>query len=217
MRPLLTTGLLLLALPIFAQTATITRPAAAPPDFLTAFNRLPDTGALCSITLLVEKAWSPLAGHAFLQLTKSDGRDSVVRYLGFYRLDPKQALFSDQPVPAKITDDACHPYHASLRRQITPAELQAILRQLQRLSTARYQTYHFNSVDFALRILSELTLTDPVFLSPHSSTPGQLYRALKKRKLRVQDPRETILVGHGVQYTGASHTPTADVTLIHHP
>lgn len=217
MRPMLTTGLLLLALRTVAQTATVSRPTTPPPDFSTAFNRLPDTGSMCSITLLVEKAWSPLAGHAFLELTKSDDHDSVVRYIGFYRLDPKQALFSDQPVPAKLIDDAYHPYHASLRRQITPAELQAVLRQLQRLSTARYQTYHFNSVDFALRILSELALTDPVFLSPHSSTPGQLYRALKKRKLRLHDRRETILVGHGVQYAGASHTPTADVTLIHHP
>ena len=164
----------------------------------------------------MQKAWDPLSGHAFLQLVKSNGQDSVVRYIGFYRVNPKQALFSDEPVPAKITDDGYHPFHASLRRQISPLDLKVVLRELQSLSSVRYQTYHFNSVDFSLRLMDELRLTDPVFLPRHPWTPGRLYRFLKKRKARVQDPQETIFVARGVQYAGGSHTPAPSLTLVHH-
>jgi hypothetical protein len=214
MRPILTTGLLLLALlHSFAQFTTgvrkVSEPAtkpAEPSDLWTGFNHIPDTGSVCSVTLLVQRAWDPLSGHAFLQLVKSDGLDSVVRYVGFYRANPKQALFSDQPVPAKLTDDGYHAYHASLRRQISPADLQAV----------RYQTYHFNSVDFALRLMDELRLTDPVFLARHPWTPGRLYRFLKKRKARVQDPREIIFLSRGLQYAGGSHTPGPQLTISRH-
>jgi hypothetical protein len=224
MRPILTTGLLLLALlHSFAQVPPGIRKVSEPatklveaPAIWTGFNELPDSGSVCSVTLLVQKAWDPLSGHAFLQLVKSDGQDSVVRFIGFYRANPKQALFSDVPVPAKLTDDGYHAYHASLRRQISPADLQAVLRELQRLSTVRYQTYHFNSVDFALRLMDELRLTDPVFLPRHPWTPGRLYRFLRKRKARVQDPREIILVSREVRYAGGSHTPAPSLTLVHH-
>jgi hypothetical protein len=224
MRPILTTGLLLLALHhSFAQFTTgvrkVSGPATKPVEptrLWTGFNELPDSGSVCSITLLVQKAWDPLSGHAFLQLVKSDGQDSVVRYIGFYRVNPKQALFSDEPVPAKLTDDGYHAYHASLRRQISPSDLQAVLRELPRLSAVRYQTYHFNSVDFALRLLDELRLADPVFLPRHPWTPGRLYRFLKKRKARIQDPRETIFVARGVQYAGGSHTPAPQLTISRH-
>jgi len=224
MRPIFTTGLLLLALLHgFAQFSTplrkVSEPATRsvePADLWTGFNQIPDTSSVCSITLLVQKAWDPLSGHAFLQLTKSDGLDSVVRYIGFYRVNPKQALFSDEPVPAKLTDDGYHAFHAFLRRQVSPSELQAVLRELQRLSTVRYQTYHFNSVDFSLRLMDELRLADPVFLARHPWTPGRLYRFLKKRKARVQDPRETIFVARGLQYAGGSHTPVSQLTISRH-
>jgi hypothetical protein len=225
MRPILTTGLLLLALlHSFAQFTTGIRKGSEPAtkpveakDLWTGFSQIPDTGSMCSITLLVQKAWDPLSGHAFLQLVKSDGQDSVVRYIGFYRANPKQALFSDEPVPAKLTDDGFHAYHASLRRQISPADLQALLGELQRLSAVRYQTYHFNSVDFALRLMDELRLTDPIFLPRHPWTPGRLYRFVKKRKARVHDPRETIFVSRRVQYAGGNHLPVVSLTLVHHP
>jgi hypothetical protein len=224
MRPILTTGLLLLALlNSFAQFSAgirkVSEPMAKPveaADLWTGFNQIPDTGSVCSITLLVQKAWDPLSGHAFLQLVKSDGQDSVVRYIGFYRANPKQALFSDEPVPAKLTDDCYHAYHASLRRQISPSDLQAVLRELQRLSVVRYQTYHFNSVDFALRLMDELRLVDPVSLPRHPWTPGRLYRFLKKRKARVPDPREIIFVSRGIQYAGGSHTPAPQLTISRH-
>src|SRR5580658_1860547 len=224
MRPILTTGLLLLALlHSFAQFTTgiqkVSEATAKPvelTDLRTGFNRIPDTGSVCSLTLLVQKAWDPLSGHAFLQLVKSDGQDSVVRYIGFYRANPKQALFSDEPVPAKLTDDGYHAFHASLRRQISPADLEAVLREIQRLSTVRYQTYHFNSVDFTLRLMDELRLADPVSLPRHPWTPGRLYRFLKKRKARLQDPREIIFVYRGIQYAGGSHTPAPQLTLSRH-
>jgi hypothetical protein len=224
MRPILTTGLLLLALlHSFAQFTTgiqkVSEATAKPvelTDLWTGFSQIPDTGSVCSITLLVQKAWDPLSGHAFLQLVKSGGQDSVVRYIGFYRASPRQALFSDQPVPAKLTDDGYHAYHASLRRQVSPADLEAVLRELQRLCAVRYQTYHFNSVDFALRLMDELRLTDPIFLPRHPWTPARLYRFLKKRKARRQDPREIILVSRGIQYAGGSHTPAPQLTISRH-
>lgn len=224
MRPILTTGLLLLALlHSFAQFTTGIRKVSEPatklveaPGLWTGFSQIPDTGSVCSVTLLVQKAWDPLSGHAFLQLVKSDGQDSVVRYVGFYRANPKQALFSDQPVPAKLTDDGFHAYHASLRRQVSPADLQAVLRQLERLSTVRYQTYHFNSVDFVLRLMNELRLTDPISLPRHPWTPGKLYRFLKKRKARVQDPHEIIILSRAVQYAGGSHSPAPQLTISRH-
>jgi hypothetical protein len=224
MRLILTTGLLLLALlHSFAQftpgVRKVSEPAAKPieaADLWTGFNQIPDTSSVCSVTLLVQKALDPLSGHAFLQLVKSNGQDSIVRYIGFYRANPKQALFSDAPVPAKLTDDGYHAYHASMRRQISPSELQAVLRELQRLSTVRYQTYRFNSVDFALRLMDELRLTDPVFLPRHPWTPGRLYRFLKKRKARMRDRDETIFVFRGLQYAGGSHTPVPQLTISRH-
>jgi len=224
MRPILTTGLLLLALlHSFAQFTTgirnVSEPANIPVEptgLWTGFNELPDSGSVCSVTLLVQKSWDPLSGHAFLQLVKSNNQDSVVRYIGFYRTNPKQAQFSDEPVPAKLTDDGYHAYHASLRRQVSLADLQAVLHELQRLSTVRYQTYHFNSVDFALQLMDELRLADPVFLPRHPWTPGRLYRFLKKRKARVLDPHEIIFVSRGIQYAGGSHTPAPPLTLSRH-
>jgi hypothetical protein len=218
-------GLLLLALLHgFGQFSTIIRKQPeltgkplATTDYWTAFNHLPDSESVCAITLLVQKAWDPLSGHAFLQLTKSDGPDSVIQYVGFYRQNPKQALFSDEPVPARLIDDAYHTYHASLRRQITPAELRVVLQELQRLSTVRYQTFHFNSVDFALRLMDQLRLTNPLLLTGRSATPGRLYRLLKKRKMGRVDPTETILIARGLQYASGSHTPITLSAVVHHP
>jgi hypothetical protein len=205
----------------FAQNAitSLFRPEKPPAtaDYLSAFNRLPDSGATSAITILVEKAWDPLSGHAFVQLSKSDGHDSIVQYIGFYRQNTKQALFSDEPVPARLADDAFHAYHASLRRRISAAELRDVLQELQRLSTARYQTFHFNSVDFALRLMNRTRVPNPILLTGRSSTPGRLYRLLKHREKQAPDPAETIVVARGAQYAGASCQPTSSFTALHHP
>jgi hypothetical protein len=222
MRPLLLIGVAFLAARTnFAQDAltSLFTPRKAPPttDYLAAFNRIPDSGTVCSITILVEKAWDPLSGHAFIQLSKSNGHDSVVQYVGFYRVNPKQGLFSDEPVPAKLSDDAYHAYHASLRRQITAADLRSVLQELQHLSTARYQTVHFNSVDFALRLMDRTGITNPLLLAGRSSTPGGLYRLLKRRKKQTVDPAETISIARGTQYAGGDNKPMSPLTALHHP
>jgi len=211
MRPLLTLGLVYLALfHSFAQ----------PPekmDLSPSFNLLSDSGSICSITLLVQKAWNPLSGHAFLELTKSHGPDSVVRYVGFDRQNPKQILFSDAPVPSKLTDDAFHAYHGSLRRRITPAELRAVLQELKQLSASRYQTFRFNSVDFALRVMACLPLSRPLSLTPHSATTGRLYRLLKEREQNPADTAETIFIARRLQYAGGGQTPATFSAILHHP
>lgn len=191
--------------------------ASSPPaDYCSAFGRLPDSGATCAITMLVEKAWDPLSGHAFIKLSKSNGHDSVIQYLGFYRQNPKQGLLTDEPVPARVSDDAYHAYNASLRKQLTPAEFFSVLQELQRLSTARYQTFHFNSVDFALRLMDRTGGSNPILLTGRSSTPGRLYRYLKRRKKQATGPSETICIAHGTQFAGGDTNPTPSLTTLHH-
>jgi hypothetical protein len=198
------------------KLSSANRPPFEKMDLADAFARLPDSGSVCSVTLLVEKSWQPLSGHAFLELCKSDGRDSVVRYIGFYPLSPARSFFSDAPVPARISDDAYHPYHASLRRPVTPTELQSVLRTLEGLSAHRYQTDHFNSVDFALRVLAETHMQRLVGSPAGPWTPARLYRALKDRRKEVQDSTEQIVIVRKMEYAGPDHTPAKLSILIHH-
>ena len=225
MRPLLTTGLLFVALlhsygqfsAVFHQPSDQKTKRLEAADLWTGFNDLQDSLSLCFVTLLVEKSWDPLSGHAFLQLTKSGCGDSVVRYFGFYRQNPKQALFSDHPVPGKLTDDAYHTYHAFLRRRISPVELRTVLQELRQLSTVRYQTYHFNSVNFALRVMAKIQMGDPLGLPGHIATPSRLYRLLKERAKNPAVTDEIFSISRRLRYAGESHSPIAVSTTLRHP
>ncbi len=126
MRPLLSLLLLLAIGYGFTKSKASPTSLTKEPDLFLPFNHLPDSGSACSLTLYVERGLDALTGHAFLQLTKSNNQDSVVQYIGFYRINPTQSLFSDQPVPAKIMDDAYHPYHASIGFSITAMQLRRL-------------------------------------------------------------------------------------------
>jgi len=153
-------------------TPILRKSAAGPPSgraFSDCFALLPDSNARCSLTIYVEKALNPLAGHAFLSLSKSNGYDSVVQFIGFYHLNSREALFSDQPVPAEIADDAYHAYQASCQIQINPVQLNTILKAFRLLKEVRYQTFHFNSVDFVLQIVNCVRST-PIVLPKNRSS-----------------------------------------------
>ena len=185
-------------------------------NYLTPFTRLPDSGVTYSVTLLVEKALHPLAGHAFLRLSKSNGKDSVVQYIGFYRLNPYQALLSDQPVAAKLEDDAFHAYHAFWRKPITPSQLQTALGEIQRLAAShRYQTFHFNSVNFALEVMNRIDPTHPLSIPHRLATSLRLYHLLKTLTGQSHDAAEIICSSRHVQYAGANHQPDAPEPFIH--
>lgn len=165
--------------------------------YIKCFSSIPDIGSTCSIKILVDIPvdYNPnrlfnldqsSPGHTFLQITKTNGGQSVTQNIGFYpNAIWKMLLY--EPVQNKIVDNGEHEFNVSLTMNITPEQLSSTLNYLSNLSNHDYDVDDYNCTDFALEVFNQLRVGNPIeiekMLIPggvtfNTSTPGALYSKL---------------------------------------
>ncbi|TDH28082.1 hypothetical protein EXU57_06375 [Segetibacter sp. 3557_3] len=139
----------------------------------TSYSTIPDAGATCSIEILTDIPvdsnpfiyfnWREgSAGHAFVQVKKSNGLQSVQQTIGFYPDHPWKTMVFETPLSQKIVDNQHHEYNASLRMDISPAELQTVLNQAIVSSRKAYSIKQYNCTDFALDLFNSVRADNPL-------------------------------------------------------
>jgi hypothetical protein len=192
--------------------------------YMQAFTLIPDAGAQCAVTIFADlpvdddpsyifNAMSGATGHCFLQLTKTNGTQSITQIIGFTASKPLAILGTT--VPGKIVDNSLHKYNASLSLSITPAQLQTEINAINAIgSTPNYNIWTNNCVGYALGILNDVRPTNPlaIALSPvpgsaeSYQTPQGLYLSLGALRQQNGPDAKNITLGV-VSYAHTSYGP----------
>jgi hypothetical protein len=179
-------------------------PAIDLEKFMKCFSNIPDAGATGSIEIFTDipvngdpgqffdwENGSP--GHAFIQLRKSNGSQSVCQNIGFYPVTGWKNAMSPTPHDAKWVDNQQHEFNASYKISLNPSQIQAAVTKILNLShSARYDIDDYNCTDWALDIFNDVA-TIPQLLeipryhipggqAPLSNTPQGLYVKLQEMK-----------------------------------
>lgn len=188
--------------------------------YLKCFSNIPNEGSTCSITILVDipvdnqpnrlfnfEQGSP--GHTFLQITKTNGYQSVTQNIGFYPNSTWKMLLTE-PVLSKIVDNSEHEFNASLKMDITPQQLNNVLSYMDNVAKHDYDIDDYNCTDFALEAFNLSREENPIeiqkFAIPggrndNTSTPGALYNKIKNMQIfgvesgNINIPEEKSFVG----------------------
>jgi hypothetical protein len=126
--------------------------------------------------------WNPLTGrvgHTFIQLTKTNGANTVTQYLGFYAACGICALAGD-PTTSKMVDNSGHPYNASLTLNLNEAQFGAVTSSMQYHSADEYALCDYNCTAYALDVFNTVMSTplDPALMTIPGGTPGEMPNGL---------------------------------------
>ena len=205
-------------------------PAINVNQYVKCFSSIPDDGATCSIKIMTDIPvnddpskffdWSTGSpGHTFIQLTKSNGGQSVQQNIGFYPDQGWKTIITPSPLNAKFVDNAYHEYNASLLMNLPPDQFQSTLTHMQYLSNfMRYDISNYNCTDFALEIFNYRRgggnqLTVPMYdipggIAPNgTATPQGLYQKLKEMQSSNSADAPNITIPGVKGYAGASDGP----------
>jgi len=190
--------------------------------FMKCFSTIPDAGSTCSITVYTDlpvndnpsyifNILSGATGHCFMQLTKTNGTQSVTQIIG--KTTSKAIAVLGFPVAGKIVDNAAHKYNASITMNITPAQLQTEINAVVATgNTPQYDMWENNCVNYAVGMMNLLRPTNPLdvglSLDPSSDeeylTPQGLYIALDKLKA-AKGPDAPNITMDVINKAGTSH------------
>jgi hypothetical protein len=190
--------------------------------FMKCFSTIPDAGASCSVSIFTDlpvnddpeyifNILTGATGHCFLQLTKTNGTQSVTQFIG--KTTSKVVAVLGFPVQGKIVDNAGHKYNASLTMNITPQQLQTEIDAITAIgNNPQYDIWENNCVDYAVGILNKIRPSNPLqvvkLLDPMSGdlydTPQGLYLALDQMK-KANTPESKNITTDVVQLAGTSH------------
>lgn len=207
-----------------------TNPAIDISKYIKCFQNIPDAGSVCSIEILTDIPvdtnpnaffdWeNESPGHTFLKITKSNGSQSVTQHIGFYPESNWKTMLTPAPIKGKFVDNATHEFNASLKMNITPAELQKALTQMSYLARfVNYDIDEYNCTDWALDVFnkarsSSIQLAIPLYQIPGgqapygTSTPQGLYKVLKSMKNMGGPESNKILVSNQKRFAGQSLGP----------
>ncbi|MEI6949639.1 hypothetical protein V9K67_20800 [Paraflavisolibacter sp. H34] len=171
-------------------------------SYLKCFAAIPDMGATYSMEILVDIPvdnrpdmafdWKERApGHTFLKLQKSNGRQTVQQYFGFYPVVGWLSIATSVPVRAKFVDNGSHEFNASLTMGLDGKKFQNVLNLIQRLARfAKYDLDGYNCTDFALQVFNSVRSPEKqLYISKRhipgvvggngTNTPNELYRRLQ--------------------------------------
>jgi hypothetical protein len=192
------------------------KPAINVQAYMKCFGEIPDAGSQCSVTLFTDLPvnddpnvffnwYTGNTGHAFLQLTKTNGGQSVSQVIGFTAVKPLAAIVSNAAVAAKIVDNAGHKYNASLTMNISPGQLNSEMNEIEYLSGVMpYSIENYNCVDFALQVINTIRGAIPISIPKYqipgqppsiSDTPEGLYKILSSMKAMGGPEAGNILTG----------------------
>ncbi|HVM87901.1 MAG TPA: hypothetical protein VMT76_06910 [Puia sp.] len=190
--------------------------------FMKCFSSIPDAGASCSVSIFTDlpvnddpeyifNILTGATGHCFLQLTKTNGTQSVTQIIG--KTTSKVVAVLGFPVQGKIVDNAGHKYNASLTMNITPQQLQTEIDAITATgNNPQYDIWENNCVDYAVGILNKIRPSNPLqvvkLLDPMSgdlyNTPQGLYLALDQMKTANGTESKNITT-NVAQHAGTSH------------
>ena len=199
-------------------------------DYLQCFSSIPDNGALCSVKILTDIPvdndpnkffdWSVASpGHTFLQLTKSNGSQSVQQNIGFYPVKGWKTMLSPAPEEAKFVDNQDHEFNASLLMNLTPKKFESTLTHIKYLSAfIKYDLANYNCTDFALEVFNYQRgggnkLAIPMYDIPGgnapmgTATPQGLYQKLQEMQSNNSAEAPNITIPGVKAYAGSSDGP----------
>jgi len=194
--------------------------------FVNCFSAVPDAGATCSIEISTDipvdanpnafynfSTGSP--GHAFITIKKSNGSQRVTQNIGFYpKSNYKSVTYA--PTAGKLVDNGGHEFNASLKMNLTPAQLSTVLIRMQQLSNLNYDVDEYNCTDWALDIFNSVRtakLEIPLYglpgspLTQHSRTPQGLYHKLQQMVTSNDSEKGNVTIGIYKGYAGSSAGP----------
>ncbi len=201
-------------------------PAIDLTKYLKCFQNIPDAGATCSIKLLTDLPvdsdpsiffnWengSP--GHTFLQITKSNGGQSVQQNIGFYPVSGWKNAFTTAPSEGKFVDNANHEFNASITMNLTPEEFQSTLTHMLYLAHfIKYDIDEYNCTDFSLEVFNykrgSNKLIIPMYDLPGgtalngTATPQGLYQKLKAIKDKGEPSASNVIIPGAKGFVGHS-------------
>lgn len=202
-----------------ASELQASRPGINLQSYLDCFSIISNNGATYSAALCVRipnpgnpmTMWNPLTGnvgHTFIQLTKTNGSQSITQYIGFYAKCGLCAIGGD-PVDSKLVDNSGHPYDATLSINLSASQFSTLTAAMESLSKNDYSICDYNCTGYAVQAFNTI-LPDP--LSPPNMTfpggtagdfPNSLYRAFEV--LPADGPDGQVSLFAQDQAAGASH------------
>ena len=199
--------------------------------YISCFNNIPDNGASCSIELFTDIPvdtdptigfnWETgFPGHVFLNIKKSNGNQSVSQNVGFYPKAAWKTTTTTAPIPGRFVDNSRHGFNASIKMDLSPAQLKAALAKMEYLSKfVKYDIDDYNCTDFALEVFNSIRsnplniqkMDIPGTMSPKgSSTPQGLYLTLQQMK-RNSAEANNIWVSQHQGVAGSSSGPCTPI------
>ncbi|HTR29914.1 MAG TPA: hypothetical protein VMH27_11635 [Puia sp.] len=154
------------------------------------FGNVPDNSATTYQASLLVKVpnpanpgimWDPGqtdgVGHTFIQLTKTNGKNSVTQIIGFYGEGGPYAVVTalGYSVPSKMVDNSGHPYNAKLTAGLTSSQFSYLLNELEVDAKNSYNLSSYNCTTYALDAFNMVLPVDlnPPFLAIPGQLPGQ--------------------------------------------
>ncbi|MEO5889681.1 MAG: hypothetical protein ABIQ31_05475 [Ferruginibacter sp.] len=204
------------------------RPQVDIEAWMKCFTDIPDQGATCSITLLGDlpvntnpgiglNIWSGNTGHCFLQLTKTNGTQSVTQIIGFTAENPFQAIVNtDAFVAGKTVDNAGHKYNCSITMDLTSYGFNTVIDKMKTLSSSMpYSVVNYDCLDYGLEVFNSVRPANPLVIpkvygvnDPFSNiaTGPKLYTLLDNMVSNGSSEAANIFIS-GPVYAGLSHGP----------
>ena len=219
--------------PIWVDAETANQnPSIDVSKYLSCFNNIPDNGASCSIELFTDIPvdtdptvgfnWSTgFPGHVFLNIKKSNGNQSVSQNIGFYPVSAWKTTLTTAPIAGKFVDNSKHGFNASIKMDLSPAQLRIALEKMEYLSKfVKYDIDDYNCTDFALEVFNSARssalniqkMDIPGAMAPQgSNTPQGLYLTLQQMKQAGSPEASNIWVSQYQGLAGNSSGPCAAI------
>lgn len=201
------------------------RPAIDLNAWMKCFTDIPDADAHSTITLYGDlpvdgdpsvglNLWNGNTGHCFLQLSKTNGAQSVTQIIGFTAQSAGKAIINaDAFVPSKLVDNAGHKYNCSITMPLSAAGLSMVIATIQNQGDMPYSIVNYDCLDFALDVFNSVRGQDPLKISkkwdpsdPFSNiaTGPKLYNLLSNMVDSHSPEAPNILIS-GSRWIGVSH------------
>ena len=202
------------------------RPAIDMNAWMKCFTDIPDAGASCSVTLLGDlpvdtdptiglNLWSGNTGHCFLQLTKTNGVQSVTQIIGFTAESPMKAVVNTEAfVPGKTVDNAGHKYDCSITMNLGADGFNTVINKMKSLSAVMpYSVVNYDCLDYGLEVFNSVRASNPLRIpkvysvsDPFSNIANgpKLYTVLENMVAGGSPEAANITLG-GPRYAGESH------------
>lgn len=156
-------------------------------------------------------------GHVFLNIRKSNGMESASQNIGFYPASAWKTTLTTAPIPGKFVDNGRHGFNASIKMDLSPAQLKIALEKMEYLAKfVRYDIDNYNCTDLALEVFNSVRPTDleiqkmdiPGGMAPFgSNTPQGLSLTLDKMKQAGNSEAKNIWISPYQGLAGNSSGP----------